>query len=40
MTIAEVCMTRGLCPLTLSSVDFFAGHDPVLDAALNGLSAP
>lgn len=27
-------------PMSLSSVDFFAGRDPVLDAALKGLSAP
>jgi hypothetical protein len=24
-------------PMTLSSTDFFAGHDPVLDTALRGL---
>lgn len=27
-------------PMALSSTDFFAGRDPVLDAALEGLSAP
>ena len=27
-------------PMALSSVDFFAGRDPVLDAALRGISAP
>jgi len=27
-------------PMSLSSTDFFAGRDPVLDAALKGLSAP
>jgi hypothetical protein len=27
-------------PMSLSSTDFFAGRDPVLDAALKGMSAP
>ena len=27
-------------PMSLSSSDFFAGRDPILDAALEGLTAP